>query len=142
MLKLEQEPIAANESEKLALNKIEGVLAKARPKLVGPDGEIELPESVFQVLKQIVHHMMLGRAIFIIPENKELTTQEAADLLHVSRPYLVRLLDQGEIPCIKVGTHRRIRFSDLMTYKKLRDTKRARSLEEIAQISQEAGLYN
>lgn len=142
---LELEPITANESERPALNKIEGILNDNNcvPKLVGPDGDfIELPRSVFQVLQQIVYHMMRGRAIFIVPGNKELTTQEAADILNVSRPYLVKLLEQKKIAFIKVGSHRRIRFSDLMNYKKLRDAEREQSINEIAQMSQDLGLYD
>lgn len=87
------------------------------PKLVGPQGEeIILPQSVFRVLQRIVFHMMLGRAITIVPINKELSTQEAADMLNVSRPYLIKLLEEGHIPFNKVGTHRRIRFSDLYVW--------------------------
>ena len=145
MAVLEDEPIMASESEEPALYKIKGVLDNDNnvPKLVGPDGEIiELPKSVYQVLQQIVDHMMHGRAIFIVPGNKELTTQEAADILNVSRPYLVKLLEQGEIPFVKTGTHRRIRFSDLMRYKKHRDAERHRKLTELTQMSQELGLYD
>ena len=145
MAVLELEPIEANDSEQPALNKIKGVLnnGKSVPQLVGPDGEcIELPKSVFQVLRQIVFHMMHGRAIFIVPEDKQLTTQEAADILGVSRPFLIKLLDEHKIPFIKVGRHHRILFRDLMRYKKERDTEREKTLEEIAQISQELGLYD
>jgi len=145
MAVLEQEPITANENERLALYKIKGVLDDDNhvPKLIGPNGEIiELPKSVFQVLRHIVYHMMRGRAIFIVPENKELTSQQAAEILNISRPYLVKLLEQGKIPFVKVGTHRRIRFSDLMNYKKRRDAERERGLDEIAQMSQDLGLYD
>lgn len=146
--------ITANESERPALQKMEGVLnssnggkskgsSKPLPKLVGPSGdEIELPLSVFKILKQIVYHMMLGRAISIVPVNKELSTQESADILNVSRPFLVGLLESGAIPFIKVGTHRRIRFSDLMEYKRQRDNERQKGLAEIAHISEDAGLYD
>ena len=145
MAVLEHEPITASESEQPALLRIRGVLNNSNgvPKLVGPDGEeIVLPESVFQLLRQVVYHMMQGKAVFIIPENQELTTQEAADMLNVSRPYLVKLLEQGVIPFIKIGTHRRVRFIDLINYKKQRDAERLRAINEIAQISQDAGLYD
>lgn len=140
----ELEPIAASDSEQPALNQIKGVLNNGQsvPKLVGPNYSIELPQSVFQVLRQIVFYMMRGRAIFIVPEDKQLTTQEAADTLGVSRPYLIKLLDQHKIPCFKVGLHRRILFGDLMRYKRARDAEREKALEEIAQISQELGLYD
>src|SRR5438128_9896051 len=108
------EPIAATESERSVLNQIEGVLENAHSvlKLVSPDGEeIELPRSVFHILQQIVYHLAHGRAVTVVPLNKELTTQEAADLLNVSRPYLIKLLEEGELPYFKVGSHRRIRFN-------------------------------
>ena len=142
---LEQEPITASESEQPTLKKMKGVLRNEAclPKLVGPQGEeIILPKSIFHVLQRIVYHMMLGRAITIVPINKELTTQEAADILNVSRPYLVKLLKDGQIPFHKVGTHRRIRFSDLMDYKRQRDAERTRGLAELTQMSQEFGLYD
>lgn len=142
---LEHGPITANENERPILNQIEGVLENVNriPKLIGPHGEeIELPGSVFQILRQVVYYMMQGRAISIVPLSKELTTQEAADILNVSRPYLVKLLEQGDIPFIKVGTHRRIRISDLMDYKRQRDASRRKGLVELTQMSQDLGLYN
>ena len=77
-----------------------------------------------------------------MPIDRELTTQQAADLLNNSRPYLVKLLEQGESPYTKTGTHRRIRFSDLMNYKVRRDGQRAEALTELTQQSQELGLYD
>jgi excisionase family DNA binding protein len=142
---LEQEPITASESEQPTLKQMKGVLRNeaSLPKLIGPQGEeIILPKSIFHVLQRIVFHMMLGRAITIVPINKELSTQEAADILNVSRPYLIKLLEDGQIPFTKVGTHRRIRFSDLMDYKKQRDAERTRGLAELTQMSQEFGLYD
>ena len=87
-------------------------------KLVGANGErINIPEPIYQVLLQVVQAMASGKAISIIPQQQELTTQQAAEFLSVSRPYLIKLLEQGEIPHIKVGSHRRVRFDDLMNYK-------------------------
>jgi len=151
---LEHNPITAEESEKPALRRMEGVLnssglkgpsshTRPLPKLVGPDGdEIELPLSVFQILRQIINHMMDDQPITIVPLNKELSTQEAADILNVSRPFLVSLLEAGTIPFTKVGTHRRIRFIDLVAYKKRRDEERRRGLAEITHISEDAGVYD
>jgi excisionase family DNA binding protein len=141
----EHEPITANESELPALNKIGGVLqnTNAVPKLVGSDGEaIELPPSVFDALRQLVPHMILGNAIFIIPENKELCLQEAADILNIAKESLIRVLDEGKIPFITLGRQRYIRFGDVMSYKKQRDAGRRQAIEEIARISQEAGMYD
>lgn len=77
----------------------------------------------------------------LVPLEQELTTQEAADLLNVSRPFLIKLLEQGEIPYIKVGSHRRIRFEDLIAYKQQRDLKRRQSLKELIHFSQDEGFY-
>ena len=154
MVVLEHDPITAKENEKPALRKMKGVLNSSEckgpssytrplPKLVGPDGdEIEIPLSVFQILRRIIDHMMHGRAISIVPINKELSTQEAADILNVSRPFLVSQLEAGAIPFIKVGTHRRIRFIDLMEYKKRRDEEMDRGLAEIIRISEDEDLYD
>lgn len=145
--------LSLKESEKPQLEKMRGVfhLNDATsschsegyiPKLVGPGFAIELPESVFKALCQIVYYMLQGHAVSIIPINKEITTQEAADFLNISRPYLVKLLEQGEIPFIKVGTHRRIRFSDVMKYKERRDETRKQGLAEITHIAEDAGEYD
>jgi len=142
---IEREPITASENERPALKKIEDVLnqEKRRPRLIGPDGEeIELPLSVFQVLRQIIYHMMRGRAISVVPINKELTTQEAADILNVSRPYFVKLLEEGTIPFNVVGTHRRVRFDTLMEYKTHSEAEQDRKLDELTRLSEELGLYD
>jgi len=145
MTALEREPITATDSERPALSRIEGVLENINrvPKLLSPNGEeIELPKSLSQVLRQLVYYLAQGRAVTIVPLNRELTTQQAADILNVSRPYLIKLLEQGEIPFARTGTHRRIRVDDLMEYKKRRDAERRRGMAELTQMSQELGLYN
>ena len=77
--------------------------------MVGADGErMELPNAVFRLLKETARNMQLGRAIVLVPENQQLTTQRAADLLGVSRPHLIKLLEAGELPYHKAGSHRRI----------------------------------
>lgn len=76
-----------------------------------------------------------------MPSNKYLTTQEAADILNVSRPYVVKLLEQGDIPYVKAGAHRRIRFDDLMAYKARRDATRRSALSRLTRMSEDLGLY-
>jgi excisionase family DNA binding protein len=148
MVARELELIRANEDERPALSRIEGVLNSERsaqhrlPKLVGPGGEtIEIPLSVFRVLQRIVTYMVQGKAFSVIPYDQTLTTQEAADLLNVSRPFLIKLLESGELPFVKVGTHRRVQYGDLLAYKDRRHKERRKALADIANISQEAGEY-
>jgi len=118
------------------------ILQGGTPALVGADGErLKLPEAVFRLLKDIVLNMQLGRAIVLIPENQQLTTQRAADLLGVSRPYLIKLLEAGELPYHKAGSHRRVYLRDFVRYQKRRDTERKRALNRIAKEAYEAGLY-
>ena len=153
MVAPEHDLVTANENERPALQRMQGILNEMRgttvfnrkdrlPKLVYGDEEIEIPLSVFHILRQVVYHMMHGRAISIVPVSRELTTQQAADILNVSRPYLVTLLEEGKIPFTKVGTHRRIKFSELMEYKIRRDRERKQGLAEIAHISEDADLYD
>jgi excisionase family DNA binding protein len=113
------------------------------PKLVDSHGrEIPLPDSVYKALKNVVQAMASGKTITLVPTEYELTTQKAADLLNVSRPYLVKLLDQDEIPCVMVGTHRRVRFQELMDYKQKRDATRRQNLNDLTEFLQEEGFYD
>lgn len=130
------------EPDAQTIKRLEAMLEKAHPKIVGTDGEeIPLPDSIYQVLRQIIHMMAAGRAISLVPHEHYLSSQEAANLLNVSRPYLYTLLEQGQIPYIMVGSHRRILFEDLMDYKRRRDSQRRQALSELAASSQELGFY-
>jgi excisionase family DNA binding protein len=119
-----------------------GTPAPARPKLVGRDGEMPLPESIYQLLCDIAPRLMRGETVFLIPEHAALTTQQAADILGMSRPYLKRLLDKEEIPYFRVGTHRRLRFADVMAYMERRTEERQRQMDELLAISDEMGAYD
>ncbi|MBV9798925.1 MAG: helix-turn-helix domain-containing protein [Solirubrobacterales bacterium] len=108
------------------------------PYLVGPGGErIELPASAFEALKLVIDALAGGQSITLVPHDKELTSQEAADVLHVSRPHLIKLLDFGEIPFHRVGTHRRIRLEDVLAYRARRDAERDAALSELTRLSEE-----
>jgi len=104
------------------------------------DESIEIPQQVFNVLMRLLSVMSEGKAFSLIPMDKELTTQQAADILNVSRPYLNKILDLGEIAHRKVGRNRRIRFSDLMEYKKSQEQKSKAALQELADQAQELDM--
>ena len=101
---------------------------------------ITLPGKAARLLLNILVQMAEGKAVTILPTNAELTTQQAADLLNVSRPFFVQLLEKGEIPFRKVGTHRRVLLSDVMTYRERTDAARKKSLDELTELSQELGI--
>jgi excisionase family DNA binding protein len=127
------------------LKKVEELLSQdsKSAKLVGPDGkEMVLPMPVYETLRKAIHFLAEGSAISIVPEAHELSTQEAAELLNVSRPFIVQLLEKEEIPFHLVGSHRRIHFSDVIHYKKRRDQGRRKALKKISAISEDAGLYD
>jgi excisionase family DNA binding protein len=105
-----------------------------------PDEPLVLPAAAVRLLGALLTELAKGNAVTLMPHHAELTTQEAADLLNVSRPFLVSLLESGQLPFHKVGTHRRVRFSDLMTYKRRRDAESEEALRELAAISQELKL--
>jgi len=106
-----------------------------------PDEPVVLPAAVVRMLGALLTELAKGNAVTLMPHHAELTTQEAADLLNVSRPFLVGLLDNGQLPHHKVGTHRRVRFADLMIYKRRRDAESEAALRELAALSQEMKLY-
>lgn len=103
---------------------------------------LELPASVFRVLVDVVRALARGQSVAVLHYDEELTTQQAADLLQVSRPYLVRLLEEGKIPYHMAGTHRRIYLRDVLAYKELRDRRRREALRELRRVSEALGLYD
>ena len=118
------------------------VVPQPQPALVGPDGvRLEVPHRIFEVLVQVATAMAHGQGVTVIPQNTLLTTQEAADLLGISRPTLVRLLADGEMPYEQRGRHRRIMLSDLLTYQQKMRQERRESLDSMAREGQAAGLY-
>ena len=97
---------------------------------------IDLPAGAVDLLMQVLEAMAAGQGVTLIPERAELTTVQAADILNVSRPFLIKLLDQRAIPHRKVGKHRRIRMEDVMAYKDAIDRERERVLEQLTQEAQ------
>jgi len=115
-------------NQRLALQ----VVADDRP------GEVlAVPRDALKLLSHILAEMAQGNAVTLIPIHAELTTQEAADMLHVSRPYVVRLLEEGHMPHHKVGTHRRVLLRDVMAYKARSRTERSQALDALTAQAQE-----
>lgn len=113
----------------------------ARLRVIDSDGEIEVPVQALRMLVDILNNMAAGNAVSLVPIHAELTTQQTADFLNVSRPHVVGLLERGELPHHKVGTHRRVYFRDLMTYKSAQLANSKARLTELAQQAQEQGFY-
>lgn len=99
--------------------------------------QIELPTSALRLLVDVLAELADGNAVKVVPIHAELTTQEAADLLNVSRPHLVKLLESGELPYHKTGKHRRVRFDQLMAYKARRDKDSEAAMAELVKQAQE-----
>lgn len=145
-------PVAAppeQQAQVAALSKaLDGMTRQPRkraPKcqLVGPKGEtIAVPESVFYVLERVAEVMARGDSITVVPVGREVTTQQAADLLNVSRQYLVRLLEEGRIPFRKTGKHRRLRIEDVLSFKETRDRDRRAGLRELSRMTEAFGGYD
>jgi excisionase family DNA binding protein len=101
-----------------------------------------LPDTVFELLLQILEGMQQGKAISIVPVMQDLTTQQAAGLLGVSRPFFIKLLESGKLPFHLTGTYRRVYLKDLLVYKEHRDRERRDALDQMAREAGELGLYD
>ena len=101
---------------------------------------VPIPSSVVRILLDILSHVAKGNAVTLVASHAELTTQEAADILNVSRPFVIQLIDSKQLPHRKVGTHRRILFSDVMEYKRRMDAARLETLRELAEQAQELNM--
>ncbi len=144
------DPVLPTEEETIAIKLLDKMLSlkidnddyeTLKVKLVEISGEeIALPESLYQLLRQAAHLMAAGRAVSLVPIEPDMTVEEAAILLNVSQPFLIKLLTEGSIKYVKVGSERRICLADLMAYKKQRTVKRREIFRELAEFSQEEEL--
>ena len=113
---------------------------KLQGELAGDDALV-VPREAAVLLAKILGFLANGEGANVIPDTAELTTQQAAEFLNVSRPYLIKLLETRQIPFRLVGTHRRVRFRDVSEYKSRDDLARRRAADELTELTQELGLY-
>lgn len=114
-----------------------------RAALIVPDGtKVELPDELYEILREVIKALAQGLAITVAPTHTVLTTSQAAGLLGISRPTLVRLLEQGEIPYDKPGRHRRVRLNDVLAYQARARRARAAGLDEMVRHAEDAGIYD
>jgi excisionase family DNA binding protein len=143
---LEQHTVLPPADPSTALAKLDAVLSRAQPRhaeLVGPDGiRVALPEEIYQVLHQVVAALSQGMAITVAPHTTLLTTQQAADMLGISRPTLVKYLEEGRIPFELRGRHRRVLLADLLSYQQNARTRRRAALDEMTRDAEADGLTN
>lgn len=143
LIPAEADSAVAEQSSRLLAAHLHPQNQTQRLKIVEEDGteqEVVIPAAAFHLLVDILSQMAQGNAVSLIPIHAELTSQEAADMLNVSRPYFVKLLDSGEIPCRKVGRHRRVLYTDLMAYKQKTDHQCTIALDKLAAQAQELNM--
>jgi excisionase family DNA binding protein len=135
---------AAAQASRAFARVVGGEAAPMRIRLLGPRGndeEVSLPALAVGLLRGALSELARGNAVTLMPIHAELTTQEAADLLNVSRPFLVKLLENGAIPFHMVGTHRRILAADVLRYRTQQRRQSSEALDEISRIDRELGLH-
>lgn len=145
----EREPITLAESQRTEAAAAAKALTAVMQEHAGPakmtvaldnKEEVTVPLPVLGLLADILREMGRGHAVLVVPYGAELTTQQAADLLNVSRPYVVKLIESGQLPARKVGPRRRVRFEDLMTFKQADDAHRREVARQLTAEAEEMGL--
>jgi excisionase family DNA binding protein len=101
---------------------------------------IRLPAEALALLREVLAHFAKGEAVAVVPVSAEVTAQQAAQLLQVSRPFVIRLIDEGELPCRMVGTHRRVPLVDLLAYKEAHKARARAAAADLTQETQDLGL--
>ncbi len=137
-----QEPISLQEAEQSAVEKLEHLLKQGTPSLITSAGEkVKLPVTVYEVLKRVVELMADGKAVTLIPDNQVVTTQRAADILGMSRPFFIKLLETGAMAHHRVGNQRRVYLRDVLQYAHKREQERQGALNRLSRHAFESGLY-
>jgi excisionase family DNA binding protein len=135
----EADAVLARESSRLLATRKLG-RTSVRIRLMDEGDAVTVPASAVRLFLHLLAEMSQGNSVTLIPTQAELTTQQAADLLNVSRPYVAKLLDDGKIPSRRVGKYRRVRFDDLMAFKRKDDEAREKVLDQLTAEAQEFGM--
>ena len=137
-----QEPITIREAEQSAVEKLEHLLERGIPCVVTSSGEkLRLPATIYEVLKRVVELMVDGKAVTLIPDNQVITTQRAANILGMSRPFFIKLLETGAMAHHRVGNQRRVYLRDVLEYAHKREEERQAALDRLSRHAFETGLY-
>ena len=143
MASKQDRPIYPSEISPEILKQLDGLMHSGVARLTGPNGEsIELPPILNDYLLKIVEAMKRKQTIVLMPQDESFTTQAAANFLGMSRPYLLRLLEAGKIPFHRVGTHRKIKFKDLVDFQTERSRTRNKALSDLTKELDESGVYD
>jgi excisionase family DNA binding protein len=141
-LTLDREPIAAPNADREALRGVEAMTRSGLELRVSAgDQSVELPEALRLVLEQAAHELVRGNRVSLLPLGRMLTTRQAAEMLNVSRPFLIQLLEREEIPFEMVGTHRRVAIEDVLRYRAQRSERRREVLRALSEEADELGIY-
>jgi excisionase family DNA binding protein len=137
------DPISVPQTQERQIRDLRRLIQGGNASLVGPDGrKVAIPEPVHGLLLLILKNLQAGKAVSIVEEHQQVTTQRAAGILGVSRPFIVKLAEEGAIPFHMAGSHRRIYLRDLLDYKSRRDAARHEALNQMARTELEAGTYD
>ena len=137
------EPFTLPPAERDRVRDLERLLGDQAPALVGPSGErLALPPTVYEVLRRVVELMAEGNAVTLMPDNQVVTTQRAADVLGMSRPFFIQLLATGAMAHHRVGNQRRVYLRDVLEFARKRDEERQATLDRLTRQAVEAGMYD
>jgi excisionase family DNA binding protein len=138
-----QDPIAVPEAEEPQLKALNRLLHKGRAALVSASGEkVAFPDTLYEVLTRVVEIMSRGQAVTLVPDNQVVTTQRAATILGMSRPFFIKLLEAGVMAHHRVGNQRRVYLRDVLSFARKRDEERKGALDRLSRNALEAGLYD
>ena len=136
-------PAGVSSKQSTQIQALRQLVQSGSVNVVGAKGrKVPLPSVVVGLLDEILKNMQAGKAVTIVPEHQQLTSQRAANLLGVSRPFMVRLLEEGKLEFHMVGSHRRVYLKDLLAYKKRRDEERHDAILRMARMEMDAGTYD